>query len=154
MRRRSRWTAAGAAAALAWGLAATTAGAQDTQDQAEDRTASPLTIELNLIEQEGTSCRTYFVFENGGEVDFANLRLDVFLFNDNGIIGRRFLLDSGAVGAGGTRVRIADLPDTDCAGVGYLLINGVLGCEDTDGAREDCASLINTRTRAEVELRY
>ena len=152
MRRRSRWTAAGAAAALAWGLAATTAAAQDTQDQAEDRT--PLTVELNLIEQEGTSCRTYFVFENGGEVDFANLRLDVFLFNDNGIIGRRFLLDSGAVGAGGTRVRIADLPDTDCAGVGYLLINGVLGCEDTDGAREDCASLINTRTRAEVELRY
>ena len=152
MRRRSRWTAAGAAAALAWGLAATTAAAQDTQDQAEDRT--PLTVELNLIEQEGTSCRTYFVFENGGEVDFANLRLDVFVFNDNGIIGRRFLLDSGAVGAGGTRVRIADLPDTDCAGVGYLLINGVLGCEDTDGAREDCASLINTRTRAEVELRY
>lgn len=152
MRRRSRWTAAGAAAALAWGLAATTAAAQDTQDQAEDRT--PLTVELNLIEQEGTSCRTYFVFENGGEVDFANLRLDVFVFNDNGIIGRRFLLDSGAVGAGGTRVRIADLPDTDCASVGYLLINGVLGCEDTDGAREDCASLINTRTRAEVELRY
>ena len=148
MRRGTTWTGMCAVAALAFGV--TAVEAQDAEEQAN----SALTVELNLIEQEGTSCRTYFVFDNGGDIDFANLRLDVFLFNNNGIIGRRFLLDSGAVNSGGTRVRIADLPDTECAGVGYLLINGVLGCEDRDGARDDCASLIDTRTRAEVELRY
>ncbi len=129
---------------LAVGPLALPATAQDGGDR--------LGIELNKLEPQDTACRTYFVLQNGTEIGFTELVLDIYIFNRDGIIERRLAMDTRAVMPGKTQVRLFDVRELGCDAIGRFLINGVLSCSDTEGERNDCAGLLSFSTRTGVEL--
>ena len=111
-----------------------------------------MAIELNKLEPQDAACRTYFVLQNGTEIGFTELVLDIYIFNRDGVIDRRLAMDTRAVMPGKTQVRLFDVRNLACEEIGRFLINGVLSCSDTDGERSDCAGLLAFSTRTGVEL--
>ncbi|MGB9045051.1 MAG: hypothetical protein WCC81_21635, partial [Pseudolabrys sp.] len=51
--------------------------------------AGSLTIELNKLEPQKESCRAYVVITNNGSTAYQALKLDLVLFQPDGVIGRR-----------------------------------------------------------------
>ena len=51
--------------------------------------AANLTIELNKLESQKESCRAYVVVTNNGSTVYEALKLDLVLFQPDGVIGRR-----------------------------------------------------------------
>jgi hypothetical protein len=100
-------------ALAAWILAATPALSADPA----------LRVELNAAETADKRCRMSFVVENKGEA-VKSFRLDLVLFNTDGVIHHRMLTEMGPVRAGRTIVRTFAL-DGDCARVGSILVNDV-----------------------------
>ncbi len=114
--------------------------------------AGRMAIELNKLEPQDSACRTYFVLQNGTQIAFTELVLDIYIFNRDGIIERRLAMDTRAVLPGKTQVRLFDVRDLACDAIGRFLINGVLSCSDTEGERSDCAEQLSFSTRTGVEL--
>lgn len=133
--------------ALATGLAAAPVGAQQQAADSDATAGDRVAIELNTLEDRDDACRAYFVMENGTDVDFTELRLDLYIFDTDGGIFRRLLLDPGEVPPGKTRVMLFDATGTTCDGIGRFLLDGVLSCADSQGTREDCETLLNLSSR-------
>lgn len=114
--------------------------------------AGAFEVELNKLEPAGPACRTYFVFRNGTEMAVSNLRLDLFLFDAEGVILSRVAIDSEAVAPGRTRVRVFELAGLDCGAIGSLLMNGVMACEGEMGPLSGCVGRLSVSSRAEAEL--
>src|SRR5512146_3599351 len=85
--------------------------------------AAGLTIELNKLEPQKESCRAYVVVTNNSSTVYQALKLDLVLFQPDGVIGRRYALDLGPLKAQKRSVKLFAL-DTPCDQVGSLLING------------------------------
>ena len=109
-----------------------------------------VSVELNKLEPADNACRTYLVLENGFERDLESLRLDLVVFDHDGIIARRLAVETGPLAAGTTRVKAFNFDRVDCGEVGRLLLNGVLDCDTADGAVEGCARAIDASSRGDV----
>jgi hypothetical protein len=99
--------------------------------------AGALTIELNKLEPQKESCRAYVVVTNSSSTVYQILKLDLVLFQPNGVIGRRFALDLGPLKAQKRSVKLFDI-DTPCDQVGSFLINDVLECNGESGSIPNC----------------
>lgn len=82
-----------------------------------------LRVELNSSETVDKRCRLSFVVENRGAA-VKSYRLDLVLFDRNGIIHHRMLTEMGPVRASKTIVRTFSL-DGDCNAIGSVLVNDV-----------------------------
>ncbi|MEL6204185.1 MAG: hypothetical protein AAFR47_02580 [Pseudomonadota bacterium] len=111
-----------------------------------------ISVELNKLEAGGGSCQAYLVLENATEDAFDRLVLDLVMFDPDGIIARRLAVDIAPLAAGKLAVKVFSVQDLACTGIGRVLVNGVLGCEAGGAAREDCLSLVETASRAGVDL--
>lgn len=109
-----------------------------------------VSVELNKLEPADDACRTYLVLENGFERELESLRLDLVVFDTDGIIARRLAVETGPLAAGTTRVKAFNFDRVDCDAVGRLLLNGVLDCETADGAVEGCARAVEPSSRGDV----
>lgn len=118
-----------------------------------------LTLELNKLEPVpaasggAASCRAYLVAanpENGARVDA--LRLDLVLFGTDGVIARRIALDVGPVQPGRTQVRLFDLRDLPCDGIGQVLVNDTIICKVAGADRTDCMDRLKTASRVTAKL--
>lgn len=141
-------SAASLALLVALGLAVTPAGAASPEPSLE-RPADKLGIELNKLEPSGAACRVNFVVRNATAAAYDELRLDLVVFGRDGVIARRLATNLAPLPAGKTSVKLFDLPDTDCASVGSVLLNDVLSCAGT-GAPEDCLSAVSVSSRAAI----
>jgi hypothetical protein len=90
------------------------------------------------------------VLENQSDIAFTELRLDLYIFDADGEIFRRLLLDPGEMEPGKTRVMLFDATEITCGGIGRFLLDGVLSCADTDGSREDCDDLLALSSRLDT----
>ena len=114
--------------------------------------AEGLRVELNKLEPMESACRAYLLFENGTQGNFESLRLDLVMFNPEGIINRRLAVEGGPLPAGKTSVKLFDIEGVTCTSVDRVLLNGVLSCRDGQGEREDCLSLIETASRSSADF--
>lgn len=114
--------------------------------------ADTLRIELNKLEPMDTACRAYLLFENQTATDFQSLKLDLMMFDPEGIISRRLVVEGAPLPAGKTSVKLFDIDGVNCDAVSRVLLNGVLSCSDAQGEREGCLQLIQTATRSSAEL--
>lgn len=112
--------------------------------------AAPVTIELNKTEQLGADCQAFLMMENGTESRFEKLGLDLVMIDRDGVIARRLAVEVGPLRAGRTSVKVFAIDGIECAAIGRVLLNDVLGCEDDAGPREDCFDLIQTSARGEI----
>ena len=107
-----------------------------------------VSIELNKLEPQETGCRTYLVLQNGTAAAFEELRLDIAVFDTDGIVAKRLAVEAGPLPVGKTSLKLFTMSGLACDTVGRLLLNNVLSCVDQSGKRTDCVGLLEISTRA------
>ncbi len=111
-----------------------------------------VTIELNKLETQEKGCRAYFVIDNPGTTNYDAMKLDLVLFQPDGVIGRRFHVDLAPFKAAKKTVKLFDLDGTACDKVGSLLINDVPECKTDGAAVDDCLAAITVKSLTDVQL--
>ena len=124
---------------LAAAMAATAWGAE-----------SGVSVELNKLEPTGDACRAYFVLVNRSDSVFRTLKLDLVMFDRDGIVTRRLAAEVGPLPLGKTSLKVFDMENLPCTDLGRLLLNDVTACGDASGARDDCLALLSVATRSSV----
>jgi hypothetical protein len=128
-----RFAAAGVMAACATFAMAAPSFAQGTTPPSAPPAAAvpPLPVELNKLEPltgGALGCRVYFLVSNPDAEAFEQLRLDLILFANDGVIARRIALDLAPLPPKKTAVRLFDLAGLGCDDIGKMLINDVISC--------------------------
>lgn len=149
------------------GLSLIVGGWRDANAQATP--GAPIPIELNKLESlpatgvspggaesSGLGCRAYIVVTNPDPEPMSQLRLDLMLFNTDGIVSRRLAFDLGPLTAHKTSVRVFDIRDQPCGGIGRVLVNDVL-CSaapstDPNQQHQACLDRLQLSSRAKAEL--
>jgi len=109
-------------------------------------------IELNKLEDQPSSCRAYLVVNNTSEKAYEALKLDLVLFQKDGIIGRRFALDLAPLRAKKLSVKLFDLDSLKCADLGSFLINDVLDCKVGGTEETGCLDRLAVSSRTKIDL--
>ena len=109
-------------------------------------------VELNKLEAQQTSCRAYLVIDNQTDKSYDALKLDLVLFQTDGIIGRRFALDLAPVKSKKRSVKLFDLEGVKCDAVGSFLINDIMDCKAGSGDETGCLERLTLSTRTNVQL--
>ena len=104
-------------------------------------------IELNKLESVEGACRAYLVFENNMDSAFESLKLDLVMFDTNGVINKRLAVEGGPLAAGKTSVKLFDIKGVSCAEVDRVLLNDVLSCQGATGDISGCLDEIETTSR-------
>ena len=123
--------------------------AQETASQLE---LPFLSIELNMVEQQASTCRLTFVAQNGLGVDVSAVVFETVLFDRAGQVIDLTLFDFQDLPDGSPRVRQFDLAGVDCASVGRVLLNDVHACTGANVTPEVCAAGLQWSSRADVEV--
>ncbi|MEM9148676.1 MAG: Tat pathway signal sequence domain protein [Pseudomonadota bacterium] len=111
-----------------------------------------LSIELNRLDTQAEACQAFLVMENGTEIAFEELVLDLVMFGDDGIIARRLAVDIAPLRAGRISVKVFAVEGTACEAIGRVLLNDVLSCAGAEGPVAGCFDLIDTRSRVSAEF--
>ncbi len=111
-----------------------------------------LKIELNKLEAQGEACRAYLVLENGSDRDFTELKLDMVMFDGEGIVSKRLAVQAAPLPAGKTSLKVFDIRDMPCERLGRVLLNDVMACGDETGARNDCLAQIEATAQAPLSF--
>lgn len=111
-----------------------------------------VTLELNKTEIQSTGCRIYFVLDNRTASGFDQFKLDLVVFAGDGVILRNLATEMGPLRADKRVVKMFDLGELACDGIGSLLVNDVLACSTDGQARTDCIDLLAVESRAAVTL--
>lgn len=111
-----------------------------------------VSVELNKLEPVDKSCRAYFVVANEGAADFDSLKLDLVLFQPDGVIGRRVLVNLAPLKAQKRVVKQFDLDGTPCDQLGSLLINEIVECKAAGAPVDDCLGGLTVKSLAKVQL--
>jgi len=114
--------------------------------------APKVAIELNKLEPAGEACRAYLVLNNGSQIAFTSLNLDLVLFDKGGIIAKRLAVETAPLPAGKLSVKAFDVADLDCAQVGRVLLNDVIACDGSQESPEDCLALIEASAQGELSF--
>jgi hypothetical protein len=102
-------------------------------------------IELNAAETvQQDQCRLSFVVENNAGSAIDTLKLDLAVFDREGTINRRMIVEIGPVRAAKTIVRTFSV-ETDCRQIGAILLNDVTAC--TPGEPGGCLDRLTLSSR-------
>lgn len=113
---------------------------------------SAVRIELNRLEALDKACRVYLVLANAGADSFDTFKLDLVLFDTDGVIARRLAVEAAPLRAEKTSVKLFDLDGLACDRVGTVLVNDVLVCSTAKGPVEDCVAQVETASRTSAKL--
>ena len=133
-------------------LAALSAAVGVCAAYAGDAPATGATLELNKLEATDKGCRAYVVVNNPTDVNYPAYKLDVILFQADGVIGKRFALDLSPLKPQKKSVKLFDLDNLACDKIGSFLINDVLECKTDQGPATDCLQHLTTSTLAKVQF--
>ena len=88
---------------------------------------SGVSVELNKLEPQDAACRAYFVLENRSPIAFSTLKLDLVMFDNDGIVTRLLAAELGPLPLEKTSLKVFDMEELPCTGLGRLLLNDVTG---------------------------
>jgi hypothetical protein len=111
-----------------------------------------LSVELNKLESQYNVCRAFLVVMNKSTTTYQVLKLDLVLFQPDGVIGRRFAIDLGPLKSDKRTVKLFDIDATPCDQVGSFLINDVLECKAESGPIPDCLAEITTSSLTKAQF--
>ena len=135
-------------------LASTAIGAPMATAQPQDNepAAASVNIELNKLEPVEKGCRAYLVVNNTSDTSYQSYKVDLVLFQADGVIGKRFSLELAPLHTKKKSVKLFDIDAISCDKIGSLLINDVLECKAQSGQAENGLQNLTTSTRTQVEL--
>jgi hypothetical protein len=111
-----------------------------------------LAVELNKLEPTDKGCRAYLVINNTSDTAYQAVKLDLVMFQPDGVIGKRFVLDIAPLKPQKKTVKLFDLEATACDKVGGLLVNDIVECKAESGPLSDCLSKMSLSTLTGVTL--
>jgi hypothetical protein len=114
--------------------------------------AGQISLELNKLEAQDKSCRAYLVVNNEGQTVYQSFKLDLVMFQPDGVIGKRFALDLAPIKAGKKTVKLFDLDGVACDKVGNFLVNDIMECKADNNAAEDCLSRLALSSLGQVKI--
>jgi hypothetical protein len=94
---------------------------------------STVRVELNAAEAADKRCLLTFVIENKAAAPVDSLKLDLVVFNSDGVVHRRMVTEMGPVRGAKTIVRSFSV-DGECGQIGSVLVNDVTACTPGDPA--------------------
>lgn len=135
-------------------LASTVTGASVAvaDPQTNEPAAASVNIELNKLDPVEKGCRAYLVVNNATPTSYQSFKVDLVLFQADGVIGKRFSLELGPLRTKKKSVKLFDIDAITCDKIGSLLINDVLECKAESGPAENCLQNLTTSTLTKVEL--
>lgn len=142
-----------AAASMTGPAAAQDAATQNAggQNAATEAPAAPIRLELNKLEPTaGGACRVYFLIENGKGPSLRSLKLDLFVLDDKGVVGKRMAVEAAPIASGKTMVKLFDVSGVECGSFGRVLLNDVISCTAADGAALSCLDRVEVSSKADV----
>jgi hypothetical protein len=144
---------ASAVSLVSWAVAAAaapeTTNPQPSQSQAA---AEPVSIQLNKLEPTDKGCRAYMVIDNPGDTAYSAYKIDLVLFQTDGVIGKRFSIDLAPLRAKKKSVKLFDIDGLQCDKIGSMLINDVMECKSDTGSSGSCLQNLKTSTLTNVQL--
>lgn len=111
-----------------------------------------IALELNKLEAYDKGCRAFIVANNTSDVTYQSFKLDVVLFQSDGVIGRRFALDLAPLKPKKRTVKLFELDGQGCDKIGSFLINDVMECKTDTGAQVDCLQHLTTSSLTSVQI--
>ncbi|MFT3732077.1 MAG: hypothetical protein QM780_11765 [Hyphomicrobium sp.] len=143
-------------------LWATLASADPDDDSHSDKghaaeTAAPPTpaglhVELNKLEPSDKGCRAYIVVNNLGDTTYQSYKIDLVLFQTDGVIGKRFSIDLAPLKAKKKSVKLFEIDAIQCDKIGSFLVNDVMECKAEGGPVSGCLDNLKTSTLTNVQL--
>ena len=119
---------------------------------AQPDSSDGITLELNKIEKSDKGCRAYVVVTNPTPTSYEAFKLDLVMFQTDGVVGRRFALDLAPVRPDKRTVKLFDLDGGQCDGIGSFLINDVMECRTSSGPATDCLARLKVKSLTKVEI--
>jgi hypothetical protein len=111
-----------------------------------------LRIELNKLEDTDQGCRSLFLVDNGTGHELNRFRIDLILFDQQGVYAKQLLLDMAPLNDDKKVLASFLLAEQPCSSIGSILVNGLPQCEDGAGAQLDCVPLLKVGSRTDVPL--
>ena len=111
------------------------------------RAETAITVDLNKLEARENACRAYFVLENATQSKFSGFTLDLYIFNPEGVIQKRLVVDTAPLTPDKTRIRPVDIREMSCEQVAKIVVNDVIDCVDDSGERKDCVDQLGLTNR-------
>ena len=124
----------------------------NAQDAAPTDSGEGVTLELNKLEKSEKGCRAYIVVSNPTQTTYDTYKLDLVLFQTDGVIGRRLALDLAPVRPDKRTVKLFDLDGANCDEIGSFLVNDVLDCKTPEGTVSDCLPRLKVKSLTKVEI--
>ena len=116
-----------------------------------DQAASQIMLQLNKLEPGEKACNAYMVVDNQRPEPLKELKIDIYLFDKQGIVLQGVALQFAEVRADGEKVVPFELPAVACDEIGRMLLNKVLVCTDASGAAVDgCADRLVASSLVDV----
>ena len=140
----------GAAILLATAVTAQDAAKETTQDA--QKPDGGISLELNKLEASDKGCRAYVVVTNPTDTTYDAYKLDLVMFQPDGIIGRRFAVDLAPLRPSKRTVKLFELDDIQCDGIGSFLVNEVMECRSSAGPVDDCLAGMKVKSLTKVEI--
>ena len=106
----------------------------------------------NKLETAEKGCRAYVVVSNPSSTTYDAYKLDLVMFQTDGIIGRRFALDLAPLRPSKRTVKLFELDNTSCDTIGSFLVNDVLECKAQSGPVNDCLSRLKVSSLTKVGI--
>jgi hypothetical protein len=133
-----------------WTLCATVGFAALTQPLVAAE--AELLIELNKLEDTEQGCRSLFLFDNATGHELNRFRVDLILFDQEGVYAKQLLLDMAPLSEDKKILTSFLLAEQPCASIGSILVNDLPLCENGAGAEVDCVPLLKVESRTDVPL--
>jgi hypothetical protein len=116
------------------------------------KSGDSISLELNKLETSDKGCRAYVVVSNPSATSFDAYKLDLVMFQADGIIGRRFAVDLAPLRPSKRTVKLFELDGTNCDGIGSFLVNDVMECRSDAGPVNDCLARLQVKSLTKVEI--
>lgn len=127
--------------------------AQAGPTAAESAQSAPsLTLELNGLQQADAACRMTFVVRNDLGSDLETAGFEFAFFSTEGAVERLTVLDFQDLPQGKTKVTRFDLPSTQCASIGRVLVNTATNCKGPGLDAKACMKALKTENRTSAEF--
>ena len=110
-------------------------------------------IELNKLESYKNACRVYLVLKNSSNNAYLDLKLDLVLFDNEGVIARRMALEAAPLVGAKSIVKLFDIDQLSCTNISRILLNDVMACRDNTAdtaSLSDCLGRITLSSRNNV----
>ncbi len=131
------------------------ASAQETvepENLAAAEGGQELKVELNRLSDSGEGCQPYLLFRNHTGMTFSDLRLDLVLFDADGIVADRLAVSATPLPADKTSLIVFEIPSLPCDGIGSVLLNTVIACEAEPPVAGDCLSVVEVSSRLATDF--